>query len=97
MSGTMVMIARTTIAITMNGAASRTIAPSGCLVMLASDEQQQSVRRRQQSDHDVDDDDDAEMHQVDAERLGGRNEDRHDDEQDRAAFEQATEDQQDRC
>ena len=62
---------------------------------VGEDEQQQAVGRRQQADHDVDDDDDAEMHEVDAERLGGRDEDRHDDEQDRAAFEQAAEDQQD--
>ena len=62
---------------------------------VGENEQQQAVGRREQPDHDVDDDDDAEMHEIDAERLGGRNEDRDDDEQDRAAFEQAAEDQQD--
>ena len=79
----------------MNGIASRTIAPQRLLGHVGEDEQQQAVRRRQQPDHDVDHDDDAEMHEVDAERLRGRNEDRHDDEQDRAAFEQAAEHQQD--
>ena len=94
-SGTMVMIASTTIAMRMNGAASRTIAPQRLLGHVGEDEQQQPVGRRQQADHDVDHDDHTEMHQVDAEHLGGRDEDRHDDQQDRAAFEQAAEDQQD--
>ena len=78
------MIASTTIAAKMNGAASRTIALERLLGHVGEDEQQQPVGRREQPDHDVDDDHDAEMHEVDAERLGGRDEDRHDDEQDRA-------------
>ena len=59
------------------------------------DEQQQAVGRRDQAEHDVDDDHDAEMHHVDPERLRGRDEDRHDDQQDRRSLEHAAEQQQD--
>ena len=62
---------------------------------VGNDEQQQAVRRRQQADHDVDHDHDAEMHQIDAERLGGRDEYRNDDEQNRGALQQAAEAEQD--
>src|SRR6185369_5535012 len=59
------------------------------------DEQQQPVRRRQEADHDVDDHHHAEMHEIDAQRPGARNQDRDDDEQDGAALEDASEDEQD--
>ena len=50
----------------------------------AHDEEQHAVGRRDQADHDVDHDDDAEMHEVDAERPHGRDEDRDDHEEMRA-------------
>ena len=77
-----------------NGITSRTRSRERHLGDLDHDEEQQAVGRRDQADHDVDDDHDAEMHQVDAERLGGREQHRHDDQEDRRAFEQAAEDQQ---
>ena len=46
-------------------------------------EQQQAVGRRDQPDHDVHDRHHAEMHRVDAERLRGGQQHRHDDQEDR--------------
>src|SRR3954462_12128078 len=61
---------------------------------VGEDEQQEAVGRRQKPDHDVDDDHNTELHEVYAEQLRRGDEDRHDDEQDRRALEQATEDQE---
>src|SRR5215471_14926707 len=61
---------------------------------VGNDEQEQAEWRRQQADHDVHYHDHPEMHEVDTERLGGGNHDRHDDQQDGRTFEQAAQDQQ---
>ena len=92
---TKVISASAAIIATRNGMHSRTMSRSGTPVMLCHDEEQQPVGRRDQPEHDVDHDDDAEMHHVDAERLRGRDQHRHDDQQDRRALEQAAEHQQD--
>ena len=61
---------------------------------VGDDEQQQAEGRREQPDHDVDDHDDAEMHHIHAKRLGRRDQDWDDDQQDRRSLEQASEHQQ---
>src|SRR6266550_3424459 len=61
---------------------------------VCDDEEQQTERRREKSDHDIDDHHDPEMDKVDAERLGGWNQDGDDDEEDRRSLEQASKDQQ---
>ena len=93
--GTKVMSASATIIAERNGSVSRTMSLQRHAGDVGHDEQQQAVGRRDQPEHDVDHDDDAEMHHVDAERLRGRDQHRHDDQQDRGALEQAAEHQQD--
>src|SRR5438552_2335313 len=58
------------------------------------DEEQQAERRCQEADHAVDNHDDAKMDKVDSKRLGGRDHDRDDDEENCGPFEQAPEEQQ---
>ena len=66
------MIASTTIAAAMNGAAFAHDGDQRLPGHVGDDEQQQPERRREQADHDVDDDHHAEVHEVDAQRLGRR-------------------------
>ena len=67
--GMNVMMARTTTATMMNGAASRTIDISGFFVMLATTKSNSPNGRCEKSDHDIDDHHDPKMHEINAERL----------------------------
>ena len=73
---------------------SRTMSRRGTPEMLAMMKSRSPYGGVIKPDHDVDDDHDAEMHEVDAERLRGRNEDRNEDQEDGRSLQHAAEQQQ---